>query len=159
MVFQQDSSGGKGAGKVKPQEGLVWWKTPPGSLQLESHIIIRFVDTESHTQMLAAQHILFFAASEGNLNRGSPISYNYSPFLRWSHPLHNSLTLTLPSSSGFFLLGYETQWKTHNHNSCLPLLALTEIIYTPAYWNFEEREKEREMGEGGRDSVYSCRFA
>lgn len=52
----------------------------------------------------------------------------------------------------FFSLGYETQWKTHYHPSCLLLVALTEIIYTPAYWNYGERER------GGGGSVYSCGF-
>lgn len=69
-----------------------------------------------------------------------------------------SLTLHLPSYSGFFFsLGCETQWKTHYHPSCLPLLALTEIIYTPAYWNYGERVRASKGR--GRDSVYSCGFA
>lgn len=61
--------------------------------------------------------------------------------------LHNSLTPTLPSSRGFFFSqSCETQWKTHDHRSCLSLLALTDIIYTPAYWNY--REKGRGKGRG-----------
>lgn len=59
------------------------------------------------------------------------------------------LTLTLSDSGDLFPQGSETQWKTHDHSSCLPLLALTEIIYTPAYWNFGDRDREREWGGGG----------
>lgn len=72
------------------------------------------------------------------------LSYYYSPLLQW-----------------FFSRGCETQWKTHDHPSCLPLLALTEIIYTPAYWKYGERgwDRDRGRGKGGGDSVHSCRFA
>lgn len=48
----------------------------------------------------------------------------------------------------FFPQGCETQWKTHDHPSCLSLLALTDIIYTPAYWNCGEKGRGKGLGIG-----------
>lgn len=98
------------------------------------------------------------AASKGYLKRGTRFYYDYFLFLQWSHSL---LLLLSPAPVAFFSRGCETQWKTHDHPSCLPLLALTEIIYTPAYWKYGERgwDRDRGRGEGGGDSVHSCRFA
>ena len=89
-------------------------------------------------------HYIFLTASEGYLKvifktitlsffNEVTLSYTHSPHLQWL----------------FFSWGCETQWKTHDHPSCLPLLALTEIIYTPAYWNYGERGWLRGSERGG----------
>lgn len=67
----------------------------------------------------------------------------FPPLLPLSSMKSLSLTLQLQC-----VLEGETQWKTHNQPSCLPLRATSEIIYTPAYWKYGERQRERERARG-----------
>lgn len=63
-------------------------------------------------------------------------------------PFFNEVTfhsLTLTPVAFYSEHGGETQWKTHNHCSCLSLLALTKIIYAPGL--LEVRRKRR-RGQG-----------
>lgn len=80
---------------------------------------------------------------------GSSILYNYSLFLQWSHSPHNSLTLTLPSSSGFFFIRL---WNTMENARSPQLSPITGFD-----WNYlhacllelwREREKGKEAGFG-----------
>lgn len=59
---------------------------------------------------------------------------------------YNSSTPALPSLSIFFHSAEEHNVKVYHHSSCLLLLALTKIIYTPAYWNHGEKEQKTEKG-------------
>lgn len=110
-------------GKGRPQEG--WWKTLPGIFQLESDINI--------------QDFFFLQLSKG---------YLVGLYFLWLHSLSSlksfSLTLTLPSYSGFFI-------KAAKHNGKRITTAVSHYwlwlkLFTRLLTGTMEKKWEREQG-------------